>query len=492
MFTRPLKNRLTMLSIIIFCLGIIVAAAKCQIGGGSPAPAVFDWGQSIGGTGNDGGYSIAVDSNGDSYVTGWFEGDVDFDQSGLEDSKTSVGSTDIFLTKIASDGSYYWTKTFGSDQGDQGNCVTLDASGNLYLTGSFSETVDFNPDSGDDSKTSNGGNDIFLTKINSNGSYGSTITFGGTGADSGNAVKVDSTGNIYIAGSFRNTVDFDFGSGTNNQSSAGFSDIFLSKIFYGGAYAWTYIFGGTGTDSGYALAVDSSNNVYIAGSFSDTVDFYPGGLEDNKTSAGNTDIFITKINADSSYAWTKTMGGSGLDSALSLALDSNDNLFVTGFFSDTVDFNPDTETDSKVSNGGSDAFLAKFNADGSYAWALTFGGTSEDIGYSLTTDQLGSIYIAGSFSDTVDFDPGDSISSYVSQGSSDSYILKIQPIGFFDWVQTLGGTGFDVGYSVALDRSENILLTGQFSDTVNFNPLIGSEARTSNGSTDIFIIKFDR
>ena len=438
----------------------------------------YSWTKNMGGTASDIGQSVAVDSSGNVYITGSFQGtNVDFDPGtnpGEEDLHTSKGAEDIFLTKINSDGSYGYTKTMGGTASDIGESVTLDDIDNVYITGSFSGTnVDFNPDPVDeDLHTSKGAEDIFLTKINSDGSYGYTKTMGGTASDIGESVTLDDIDNVYITGSFSGTnVDFNPDPVDEDlQTSKGAEDIFLTKINSNGDYEWTKTMGGTASDIGQSVAVDSSGNVYITGSFSGTnVDFDPGtnpGEEDLHTSKGAEDIFLTKINSDGSYGYTKTMGGTASDIGESVTLDDIDNVYITGSFSGTnVDFNPDpVDEDLQTSKGAKDVFLTKINFYGSYDLTVTIGGTASDIGQSVMLDDIDNVYITGSFSGTnVDFNP-DPVDEdlQTSAGLEDIYLTKFRLVGFVvtpTSVTTTGG-GDKATFTVRLlsEPSANVTL----------------------------------
>ena len=187
----------------------------------------------------------------------------------------------------------------GGIRNDVGYAITIDSSGNIYVTGSFDNTVNFGLDFGvTDNKTTNGSYDIFITKINANGSYGWTKQFGGTSSESPrNSILADNSGNVYLTGSFESSVDFgdDFGE-SDVKTSKGDSDIFLIKLTTNGNYTWTKQIGGSGADWGASLASDSAGNIFLAGGFSLTVDFGEDfGMSDSKTSAGDYDCFLTKI-----------------------------------------------------------------------------------------------------------------------------------------------------------------------------------------------------
>jgi len=201
--------------------------------------------------------------------------------------------------------------------------------------------------------------------------------------------------------------------------------VFSGGITHAGCvYSWTKTTGGTSLDQGHSAAVDASGNVYVTGFFVGTVDFDPGPGTDSHTSNGSADIFLTKINADGTYAWTKTMGGAGGDFGNSAAVDASGNVYVTGFFMGTADFDPGPGIDNHASNGNDDIFLTKINADGTYGGTKTMGGTSEDRGYSAAVDASGNVYVTGFFGDSVDFDPGPGIDNHTSNGAEDIFLTK--------------------------------------------------------------------
>jgi hypothetical protein len=395
----------------------------------------YGWTRVMGGLITDMGYGIAANASGNVYVTGWFQGTVNFGLDfGTTDVKTA-GPSDIFVTKINSNGSYGWTKIMGGPSSDDGYAIGTDALGNVYVTGWFQGTANFGLDFGTtDIKTSAGGLDIFITKINSNGSYGWTKIMGGTSMfDDGYGIAADSSGNAYVTGDFQGTVNFglDFGT-TDIKTSAGSWDIFVTKINSNGSYGWTKIMGGTLGDAGNGIATDSSGNVYITGGFGSTVNFgLDFGTTDIKTSAGSADIFVTKINANGTYGWTKIMGGTTGEAGDGIATDSSGNVYVTGGFQGTVNFGLDFgTTDIKTSAGVYAIYVIKINADGTYGWTKSMGGTGHDYGYAITTDSSGNVYVTGTFVGTVDFglDFG-TTDIKTSAGSSDIFITKLNSGG---------------------------------------------------------------
>ncbi len=333
--------------------------------------------------------------------------------------------------------------------------------------------------------------DIFLTKINSDGSYGYTKTMGGTDHDYGQSVAIDGSDNVYITGYFSGTdADFNIGGTADTHTSAGLEDIFLTKINSDDSYGYTKTMGGTDHDEGQSVAIDGSDNVYITGYFSGTdADFNIGGTADTHTAAGLEDIFLTKINSDDSYGYTKTMGGTDHDEGQSVAIDGSDNVYITGYFRGTADFDPGTATDNHTAAGEEDIFLIKITSAGSYGYTKTMGGTDHDYGRSLAVDSSDNVYITGYFRGTADFDPGSATDNHASAGEEDIFLTKINFDGSYDLTETMGGTDQDYGQSVAVDDSVNVYLTGYFRGTADFNPGAGTDDHTA-GEEDIFLTKF--
>ncbi len=467
---------------------------------GQSAQPSYGWTKIIGGTGWDDGRAITTDSSGNVYVAGFFQGTVNFGLDfGTTDIKTPAGWWDIFITKINANGTYGWTKIMGGTGWDRGFGITTDSSGNVYVTGFFERTVNFGLDFGTtDIKTYAGGEDIFITKINANGSYGWTKIMGGTEYDSGSRITTDSSGNVYVTGFFYGAVNFglDFGT-TDIKTSAGDRDIFITKINANGSYGWTKIMGGTGWDDGRAITTESSGNVYVTGSFMGTVNFgLDFGTTDIKTSAGNYDIYVTKINANGTYGWTKIMGGTLSDSGSAVTTDSSGNVYVTGSFMGTVNFGLDFgTTDIKTSAGSTDIYVTKINANGTYGWTKIMGGSGGSGGGSaITTDSSDNVYIMGSFSGTVNFglDFG-ATDIKTSAGSGDIFVTKISSNGSYGWTKIMGGSGGSGGGSgITTDSSGNVYVTGYFYGTMNFGLDFGTtDIKTSAGDDDIFITKLN-
>ncbi len=451
----------------------------------------FEWAKTFGGIFYDVGYSITVDESGNVYTTGFFKGTVDFDPSEGIDNHTSNGDRDIFIQKMDTSGNVIWTKTFGGTFYDDSFSITVDGSGNIYTTGYFQGTVDFDPSEGIDNHTSNGNQDIFIQKMDALGNFLWAKTFGGTSSCWGESITVDGSDNVYITGFFFGTVDFDPSEGVDNHTSNGLDDIFIQKIDASGNFLWAKSFGGSSPDRGQSITVDESGNVYTTGYFDKTVDFDPSTGVDNHTSNGGEDIFIQKMNASGNFLWAKTFGGNSYDYGTSITIDKSGNVYATGHFKGTVDFNPSEGIDNHTSNGSSDIFIQKMDASGNFLWVKTFGGAFYDEGNSITIDESSNIYTTGYFNLTVDFDPSEGVDNHTSNGDKDIFIQKMDASGNFLWAKTFGGISGDVGRSITVDKSGNMYTTGVFESSADLDPSPEVDDHISNGLGDIFIQKIN-
>jgi hypothetical protein len=222
-------------------------------------------------------------------------------------------------------------------------------------------TADFDPGTGTTNLMSAGERDIFIQKLNANGNFIWAKQMGGIKYDEGQSITIDDFGNICTTGNFEDTADFDPGAGTTNLTSLGDRDIFTQKLDTDGNFLWAKQMGGIYTDRGQSITSDANGNVFTIGYFSDLVDFDPGVGTYNLTSKGWADIFIQKLDANGNFQWTIQMGGTGYDFGQSITTDGNGNIYSTGFFSDTVDFDPGAGTANLTSVHGYDVFIQKLN-----------------------------------------------------------------------------------------------------------------------------------
>ncbi|MEN7548785.1 SBBP repeat-containing protein [Rapidithrix thailandica] len=380
------------------------------------------WGGGI----HDQGKSIALDSDGNVYTTGYFSGTVDFDPgTGIHDL-SAKGSYDIFVQKLDQEGNFVWAISMGESGKDEGNSIALDSDGNVYTTGYFSGTVDFDPGPGTHNLSAKGSGDIFVQKLDQEGNFVWAKSMGGSDSAIGQAIALDSEGNVYTTGYFQGTVDFDPGTGIHNLSAEEYSDIFVQKLDQEGNFVWAKSTGGSGyDDTGYSIALDSDGNVYITGSFYGTVDFDPGTGIHNLSAKGTGDIFVQKLDREGNFVWAKSMGGSGYESGYSIALDSDGNVYITGGFYGTADFDPGAGSHNLTVNGSEDIFIQKLDQEGNFVWAISMGGSGKDEGNSIALDSENNVYTTGPFYGTIDFDPGTDTHNLSAKGFSDIFVQKL-------------------------------------------------------------------
>ena len=383
------------------------------------------WVKQFGGTGNDMGYSVAVDSSGNVHTTGFFSETVDFDPGAGTENLTSspTGWTDVFVSKLNSTGAFVWAKRFGANDAERGYSIAVDSSGNVYTTGIFMNFVDFDPGAGE--FILNGRS--FVSKLNSLGAFVWAVSLEESSSES---VVVDSSGNVYTTGQFSGTVDFDPGAGTTNLTSAGVGDIFVSKLNSLGAFVWAKRLGGTSQDWGKSVAVDSSGNVYTTGYFNETADFDPGAGTANLISAQIGDVvFVSKLNSTGDFVWAKQFNGDPGQHGYAIKVDSSGNVYTAGYFQGTVDFDPGAGTANLTGTGSNDVFVSKLDSTGVFVWAKKLGSNGFNIAYSVAVDSTGNVYTTGRFEGTGDFDPGAGTANLVSAGDADVFVSKLSSAG---------------------------------------------------------------
>ena len=409
--------------------------------------------------------------------------------------------------------------------------VAVDPSGDVYFTGSFYGSVTFNAGTGTKTFQANGPfagqyPDIFLIKMDSSGNLIWGDQMGGEFTDVANAIAVDSSGNAYITGYFSRTANFDpqssTGGGTFDLVSHGRSDIFAAKYTSAGALVWADGMGSNDTNTnhrnmGRSIAVDSSGNVYITGVFAGTSDFDPGPNVFNLTTPGETSDFIEKLDANGGFVWAEQIGSGFDNGGLSLALGPGGSIYTLAYFEGTIQANPGAGAPLSLSaspdNSGNEGdrtnlLMEKLTNSGNLIWAKTITGPGFEIGGTIAVDAQGSAYITGAFDYATNFNtqgtpeivtsvPGvDTFDDNNDSGRTSSYdvfLEKLSTNGKFLFVRTYGGAGDDFGMADALTSSGDILLTGLFRGTVNFNPEKGDVTHLLGGHSPgaAFLVEYD-
>ncbi len=394
---------------------------------------ILVWVKQLGGTGNEEIYATAVDASGNVYVAGYFSGTVDFDPSAAVGNLTSSGLVDIFYGKYSSTGALTWVNAHGSTDNDAAYAIKVDVSGNVYVTGYFVGTVDFDPSNvSTNNKTAIGTTDVFLIKLTSAGALAWIDTFGSTSPDVGYSVDVDNS-NVYVSGYYSGTIDLDPGASNSATGNLGSSDGFFGKYDIStGALVWWATVRSTDADEVTSIVV-SGTNIYLGGVFSSSASFFSNSGNVSKTSNGAIDVFVAKYDGTTSlptHTWINTFGGTSNDRSNLLAVDASGNVYSTGYFAGTADFDPLTGT-SYTSNGLNDIYIASYaSADGSLRVARTLGGTSDEEGTTIAVDGTGNVYTGGYFQGTTSFDFNSNLQDKASLGSADAYVAKYAQSAF--------------------------------------------------------------
>lgn len=446
----------------------------------------------IGGTGEDVASAVTTDASGNIFTVGTFSSTVDFDPGVGVSTLSSNGGLDIFVSKMDSTGDLVWVISFGGTEVDAGTAISLDVTGNVYVGGAFSSTVDFDPGNGVSNVASLGGEDAFVAKFDSLGGLVWVKTVGGvgTGGDRVRSIAIDGAQNVVSTGSFVSTADFDPGVGTANLTASS-TDAFLWKLDSAGNYVWAKKIAGTNVERGHSVSIDSTGNILVGGSFYSTVDFDPG-VGNFPLVAQIQDAFLAKYDSLGDFVWARQLGAaSSSTQGIMLAVDTSDNVLLVGSFQNTVDFEPGAGTTNITSTGGFDAYVWKLNSSGALVWGRKFGGASPDIANAVTVDSSGNAYIAGYFQGTADFDPGVGVLSATSAGSYDAYAWKLDTSGALVWGRQLGGTSSDSANAIKVDASNNAVVAGYFQATADFDPEMGTANVTSLGGSDAYVWKLD-
>jgi len=304
------------------------------------------WAKREGGTTGDIGYGIATDSACNICIAGEFQSTTMTIGTDVLTNAGGIVPNDIFIAKYDSAGNAIWAKSAGGTGSDFGSSVTVDNSGNSYLTGNFSSGfINF----GLGPLTNNGVYDMFLVKFNPSGTALWQKVVGGSAGDSGNSVAVDYSGNVYVSGVFESPT---LGFGLGTLINAGGRDVFVAKYSNAGIIAWSNSIGGNLNDESYSLAADKLSNVYVSGAFQSS-NLVVGGTP--LTNSGNYDIFVVKYDSVGTSLWAKSAGGSGYEYAYSICNDTLSNIYLSGYFS-----SPSLTLGNTLTNaGGCDGFITK-------------------------------------------------------------------------------------------------------------------------------------
>jgi autotransporter-associated beta strand protein len=431
----------------------------------------FGWAVEIGLIGPGDSHRVASDSDGNVYVAGGFFGTHDFDPGPASVVLTS-SSDDVFLAKFTAGGQLQWLKQFGGSGDDRVHAICVDPEGNVTLTGQFYGNTDFDPGmgtavlAGESSYAS-----VYVVQLSSMGGFRWATAFDGPGDDKSTAVAVDGSGNLLVAGSFASTCDFDSGPGTSvlDVTTGNKGNNFVVSLAVNGDFRWVRQYKATVR----SLAFDSTGYSLIAGSFYSQMAVDPINSA-NRLVSGNSGsaAFVLKLTPAGDFSWARHFGGlsgsyGGMASGLGLAVDSQHNILLGGYFKASVGFDSGVSAAAISSRGNTDAFVMKWRPDGSLLWVKDFGASGYDRVSQVAVLAGDRVSVVGEFEFTVDFDLGPSVQERTSAGRENSYVLGLTADGAFDWVRQFGGTNATAfTESIATRQGQDVLLAGRFVNTI--------------------------
>ncbi len=466
-----MKKTITTLAIGFALMGIHVNAQSWQ------------WAKGAGGTANDYANGIAVDASGNTYVTGGFSSSsITFGSTTL----TNHGGIDFYLVKYDPSGNVLWAKGATGTSNEGGNNITLDASGNVYVVGTFnSSSLTF----GTTAIALHGYDDIFIVKFDASGNALWAKDAGGAGNDIGENIAVDNSGNTYITGYFASS-SIAFGSTTltntsGGSGSGGTNDFFVAKYDASGNPLWAKSAGGSSNEIGLGIAADGSGNVYVTGNYtSSSITFGSTTF----TNGGGLDYFTVKYNSSGTVVWAKTASGASNEGGNGLKVDANSNPIIVGTFnSATLTFS----TTALSVHGYDDIFIIKYDSSGNVLWAKNAGGSGNDIGNAICVDASGNSHITGYFSSpTIAFGSTTLTNAGGAAGSSgtnDIFIAQYDASGNALGAESASGSGNEQGNAIAVDVDGSSYIAGYYTSTTL---AFGTYTLTNGGANDMYVAKY--
>ena len=360
------------------------------------------------------------------------------------DGQTISGGWDTYITKYTPDGTKVWTRLFGSNSTDLSYAMTTGLDGSIYVGGRTQGWLD--------GQVNNGGNDAFITKFNPDGTKVWTRLLGTSGEEYGVSQTVGLDGSIYLGGTTNGSLD---GQPKSNLSG----DAFITKYDPDGTKVWTRIVDSRFDQYARAVSTGLDGSIYLSG---DT----GGSMDGQSYMGGNSDVFITKYTPDGTKVWTRLFGSSSDDYACSMTSGVDGSIFVCGWSTGSLD--------GQVNSGGFDAFVTKYNPDGTQVWTRMVGTSSSDRANALTIDLDGSVYVSGWTTGSLD--------GQAYGGNTDAFVTKYDPDGAKVWTRLFGTSSSELSTSLTKGIDGSIYLGGWTTGSPD-------GLQTIKGGSDAFIIK---
>ena len=384
----------------------------------------------------------------------------------------------------------------GAADDDVGQSVATDAAGNVYVTGSFHDTVDFDPGPGVYNLTSAGGSDVFVAKYTPSRRSCGPATWAARATTLATGIALNPDGAFYVAGRFSGTASFRPAQRRQSLRPAGGKDVFVAKLDSSGKFLWARGMGGNRRRRCQRYCPGARrqhlHHRLLPGH---------GRLRSRQgrpisTAVGPKDVFVSKLDSNGNFVWADRMGGTGWSQGMSIGMgiavaDGNGNVYTTGSFQGTADFGLGTGGSILVCAGDTDVFVSKLDSAGNFVWAAAWAApaptTAPASPWPPTAPSTPPAVSSDSPTSTPAREPTLSIAPAITASSSPSWI----PRGNFVWARGVGGTGWDLATGIALASDGSVYTTGGFWGTADFDPGTGTVSRTSAGEKDAFLLKLN-
>jgi beta-propeller repeat-containing protein len=446
------------------CLTNTLDPAECDTPEGcDPQPgAVPPFQKQFGGAGQELARQLAMGDDGTLALTGTFEGTLDLGGKPL----VSQGGGDIFFASFSRAGLFRWATSFGGKGLDEGASVAMDAHGGIYLFASFENTLTF----GGDPLVSKGGTDAALVKFTSDGTLLWARQLGGAANETPGKVAVDAGGNVYVTGEFSESTSIQ---GTKLVSAGG-TDVFLASFDASGNLRWARALGGPGDDGANGVGTDAAGHLYLAGYFSDQAAI---GAPKPLRSAGAADVFVASFEGkDGSYRWSKAFGSPANDVALDLRARGS-RIAVTGTLAGKA-----TIDGVALPAGEAAGFVLAFNTEGKLDWSRLFGSESHDRGSSIDISPNGqSIVLGGETASGTVFES----TALKPKSDRNPFIAVLNADGTTRWSRSYPSSFFAAATAVAAPNDGFAYLAGWFSDKL----VVENETLVSEGKEDMILLR---
>ncbi len=431
--------------------------------------------------------AVANDNSGNVYVTGDIQGSVNLSPTAMVNLMSS-GNRDIFLAKYDNSGGLVWADDLpGGDAGSvgEGQAIVVDSAGDVYVTGTFAGTTNFDPNGGDANVTASGQNDGFVAKYGPEGTLAwvADIAADSGSVDEGYAVAVDGSGNVVVAGSFQGTTTF----GQATLSAAGQSESFVAKLDPAGQFLWARGTSGSGSSVAQTtgLAIDGSGDVISTGFYTGSIDVDPGAIGQTLAQASSRALFVQALDPNGNLVWAEGILGDDMIQANSIAVDVSGNLYLTGTFTSDVTFGSGADTTTMSAGGYEDPFVLKLSASGQFDWVNDLALTGFDFGQGsgVAVDGQGDVFVAGYYQGTMTVDPTNPSATVSSAGGDDAFVSEYDAEGAYVAAQSFGGSNFDADFGIGVNNGGLLAIAGRYTGPAAF----GSTTLPAQPNRSMFI-----